>query len=281
MSKKRTLSTHTRPAPALNDDLSFLPGEETIFDRTAQQAIELFSVPIALIVLRDSTGDRVSARAGRMSPVETRQGPQLCARIMDDNRAVAIADTTREAASTAYRWTLEGHRIQFFAGYPIRNSNGDALGALVLMDRRTRHFSEGDLNALGEVARSLEAHIDHLALETWGRRAPADSDARPALRLVRGEVDDLVQEPLDDDVCILVLDIDTPVEIEVALGSNIVDRISRRIRDQVNLITRAGDVVDRTPQGELMLFIRGNEQAARRVAGRVGALLDGARLGLP
>lgn len=281
MSKKRTLSTHTRPAPALNDDLNFLPGEETVFDRTAQQAIELFSVPIALIVLRDSAGDRVSARAGRMSPVETRQGPQLCARIMDDNRAVAIADTTREAASTPYRWMLEGHRIQFFAGYPIRNNSGDALGALVLMDRRTRHFGEGDLNALGEVARSLEAHIDHLAPETWGRRAPAAGDARPALRLVRGEVDDLVQEPIDDDVCILVVDIDTPVEIEVALGSNIVDRISRRIRDQINHITRAGDVVDRTPQGELMLFIRGNEQAARRVAGRVGALLDGARLGLP
>ncbi len=271
------------PAPAPNDRC-FLPAEETVFDRTARWAIETFQVPIALIVLRESSGDRVAARAGSMSPVETRQGPQLCARIIDDNRPVAIADTTRAASSSQCLWMLEGHRIHCFAGYPIRNDSGNATGALVLMDRRTRHFSEGDLNELGELTRSLEDHIAHLSAENWGRRGIVDAP-QTAPSALRDVVDDLdlseAREPDDEGIRILVVEIDTPAEIEAALGPRGVAGLNQRVGDQVSLITRSSDVIDHAPQGSLMLFIHGGEQAVRRVAGRVSSLLEGSRLGIP
>lgn len=270
MAKNTTFSEYQPGSTDPNDNFRQCPDQQNLFNLTAQRSLSLFNVPFSLVMLRRRSGVRVAARAGRLSSVETQAGRQLCALVMQENQAI-VFDTMRKSRQFgAYRWLLEKQRIRFFVGYPIGGANGDVVGAIALMDRRERLFSNDDFSTLDIVAQRLEEHV-----ELW---MPTDANfALPPV--VSRQAINLVPTDSDEDICILVIDIDIPITIVGKLGSMTMEDLEDRIHEQIRVLVRDYDAVTRTPYGHVLVFIRGGEKAAQQVAQRISDFLGGWQIG--
>lgn len=133
------------------------------FDRITRCAQRLFDVPIALISLIDANRQWFKSCQG-LSVAETPRSISFCGHAILQDNPLVIPDALQDARFADNPLVTGEPHIRFYAGYPLRHSNGAKLGTLCLIDRRPRTFDEHDLAALSDLGAWAESELNRLSL---------------------------------------------------------------------------------------------------------------------
>jgi len=146
--------------------------EEPGFDRLIDLAIRTFSVPMAMFTLLTSSEQWFKARSGfdgQMTPREW----AFCNQTLVANELTVFEDLSLEPQFAANPTVAAPHNFRFYAGAPVRDENGFALGSICIIDRASRAFSAEDKNALSTLADAASNIVKWRAQERQLRRLRA------------------------------------------------------------------------------------------------------------
>lgn len=138
------------------------------FDRITALAARLFSVPISIISLVDT--DRIWFKSRHGLDVEqiTRE-PGLCASAIVHDDAWVLPDASKDFRSLANPLVAGEFGLRFYAGVPLRTSDGHNLGTLCVIDKEPRNeVSEQQIGHLKDLAALV---MDEMELRIAARRS--------------------------------------------------------------------------------------------------------------
>jgi signal transduction histidine kinase/CheY-like chemotaxis protein len=141
------------------------------FDRITALAASLFSVPISIISLVDT--DRIWFKSHHGVDVDQiDREPGLCASAIIHEGAWVLNDASKDVRSLANPLVAGEFGLRFYAGVPLRTSDGHNLGTLCVIDREPREeFTEQQIAQLTHLAAVV---MDEIELRLAARRKGAE-----------------------------------------------------------------------------------------------------------
>lgn len=141
---------------------------EPVFQAITRLAAAITGSPIALISLVDKDRQWFKANWG-MDERETPRDIAFCSHAIHSAQIFEVSDASQDARFFDNPLVQSGPNVRFYAGYPLETNAGHKLGTLCVLDRKPKHLSEDQKNALKElstvVMRLFEAHRESRAIE--------------------------------------------------------------------------------------------------------------------
>jgi GAF domain-containing protein len=134
-------------------------GTEQSYDDITVLAAHICSVPIAMISLVDEVRQWFKSRLG----VEEQQTPRevaFCAHAILKNGPFIVRDAAKDRRFAGSALVTGEPHIRFYAGIPLINPEGLALGTLCVVDHQPRRLSAAQLKALQALARQVMALLE-------------------------------------------------------------------------------------------------------------------------
>lgn len=126
--------------------LDTLPEQE--FEDITKIASEICQTPISLITLIDSDRQWFKSRVG-MNDSETHRNHAFCAHALNAPYDILEVKDSREDKRFSENPLVTGDpNVIFYAGVPLVNSDGYALGTICVIDMKPRELNEMQLNSL-------------------------------------------------------------------------------------------------------------------------------------
>src|ERR1017187_10234802 len=122
-------------------------GTEQSYDDITTLAAHICEVPIAMISLVDEVRQWFKSRLG----VEQQQTPRevaFCAHAILQNEPFIVRDATRDRRLADSALVTGEPHIRFYAGIPLINPEGLALGTLCVVDHQPRRLTTAQQKAL-------------------------------------------------------------------------------------------------------------------------------------
>ncbi|MFW5972666.1 MAG: ATP-binding protein [Bacteroidota bacterium] len=148
------------------------PPEER-FDRITRLAARIFDAPISLVTLLDEHRQFFKSHYG-LDVQETGRDVSFCAYTLETEQPLVVEDARLDSRFVDNALVMGGPGIRAYAGVPIRSADGYILGALSIIDREPRIFSEDEIQTLAELAgivsdelartREARQQLDHTQL---------------------------------------------------------------------------------------------------------------------
>ncbi|HET8829578.1 MAG TPA: PAS domain S-box protein, partial [Pelobium sp.] len=139
--------------------LDTLPKEA--FDRFTKLAAIICDVPISLVSLIDENRQWFKSQVG-LEVKETPRKIAFCNHTIRDDKILEIEDATNDFRFKDNPLVTSSPNIKFYAGFPLVDPNGYALGTLCVIDTKPNKLSETQKNALKLLAKSV---IDLIVLQ--------------------------------------------------------------------------------------------------------------------
>ncbi|GAB3752209.1 sensor histidine kinase [Spirosoma pomorum] len=128
---------------------------ELDYDQITSLAAQLCQAPIALISLVDEERQWFKATQG-LAVAETPRQFSFCAHaIRQPSQPFLVPDTRQDERFATNPFVTGEPHIVFYAGIPLVDADGFALGSLCVMDVEPRQLSEGQLTALGSLTNQV------------------------------------------------------------------------------------------------------------------------------
>ncbi|GGY55394.1 hypothetical protein GCM10007387_42430 [Pseudoduganella albidiflava] len=124
---------------------------EARFDRIVRLAAQVTGSPIALVSLLTSTRQWFKARVG----IEAQETPRewaFCSHAVLAGEPFVVEDAAADPRFRDNPLVQGDPKIRFYAGVPLRDSAGLALGTLCVIDREPRKLRGAELQALIDLA---------------------------------------------------------------------------------------------------------------------------------
>ena len=132
---------------------------EAAFDELTALAARICSTPISLVTLIDDTRQWFKARHG-FTLTETPRTVSFCAHAVEQpTELLVVPDATRDARFAANPLVTGEPGIRFYAGVPLCTPEGQAVGALCVIDRQPRTFGPDQQEALRMLGRQVMAQL--------------------------------------------------------------------------------------------------------------------------
>jgi diguanylate cyclase (GGDEF)-like protein len=170
-------------------DVLDTPSEEA-FDRITRLVRRIFSAPIATVTFLDGHRQWFKSHQG-VDVSETARNVAFCRIPIMEGRPLIVPDTLADARFRDNPLVVGPPGIRFYAGAPLRASNGAFIGTLCAMDVLPRAFGAHEVDVLLDLARLVENELELRVLATTdaltglvSRRAFLDEGER-ALNLAR------------------------------------------------------------------------------------------------
>ena len=144
-------------------DLLDTPPEED-FDRIAALAARLFSVPLALVTLIDRERQWFKAcqgpASGAVGARETGLDLSFCVHAIASRETTVVPDLSVIPRFADHPLVAGGPRLRFYAGVPLINAEGHALGTLCLLDFHPRAFGAAERQSLQDLAATVVSAME-------------------------------------------------------------------------------------------------------------------------
>ncbi|TVQ90005.1 MAG: GAF domain-containing protein [Deltaproteobacteria bacterium] len=127
---------------------------EPAFDDLAKIASQICDAPIALVVLLDERRQWFKARVG--TPLqETPREVAFCAQTILQTEPLVIEDATLDPRFSDNPFVTAPQGVRFYAGAPLIDAQGFALGTLCVVDVEPRQLLPEQLDALQALSRQV------------------------------------------------------------------------------------------------------------------------------
>lgn len=128
---------------------------EDDFEELTMLASEICQTPIALISLIDDKRQWFKSKYG-FEGSETPKEYAFCAHtIVSKNKVMVITDARKDERFINNPFVTGDEKVVFYAGVPLLNEDGHALGSLCVIDREPKELSEKQLKALQVLAKQV------------------------------------------------------------------------------------------------------------------------------
>ena len=134
-------------------------GTEPSYDDITTLAAQICEVPIATISLVDEDRQWFKSRLG----VKQQQTPRevaFCAHAILQDKPFIIRDATKDKRFAGNSLVTGESHIRFYAGIPLMNPEGLALGTLCVIDHQPRRLSAAQQKALQALSRQVMALLE-------------------------------------------------------------------------------------------------------------------------
>jgi hypothetical protein len=132
---------------------------EQVYDDIVHLASSICQVPIALISLVDESRQWFKAKVG-LQARQTRREVAFCAHAILRPEPLIVTDASKEARFADNALVKHAPFIRFYAGYPLVNPEGFALGTLCAIDRRPRRLSAHQDQLMQALSRQVTALLE-------------------------------------------------------------------------------------------------------------------------
>jgi diguanylate cyclase (GGDEF)-like protein/PAS domain S-box-containing protein len=130
-------------------------------DSLARRAARSLRMPIVLINFLDSDRQWAKAAFGLPRGYEVPRDLAFCAyTILTPGQVTIIPDATLDARLADNPFVVGKPRFRFYAGVPVTDAAGRALGTLCVIDTAVRSFTAEDSILLSEMAESISARLE-------------------------------------------------------------------------------------------------------------------------
>ncbi|HET9299006.1 MAG TPA: GAF domain-containing protein, partial [Candidatus Polarisedimenticolaceae bacterium] len=138
------------------------PPEEA-FDRLTRLASFLLRVPVACVVLTDERRHFFKSQVGLPEPLararETPLSHSFCKRAVESRKPILVTDE-RVDSDLQQNPAVAEHGLVAYAGIPLINVDGHALGTFCVLDGTPHAWTEEEVGVLRELARSAISEIE-------------------------------------------------------------------------------------------------------------------------
>jgi len=134
-------------------------GNEQSYDDITALAAHICKVPIIMISLVDEVRQWFKSRVGitqRQTPRET----AFCAHAILQHEPFVVRDAKIDRRFANNPLVTGDPHIRFYAGFPLVNPEGLALGTLCVIDRKPRRLSARQENAMQALVRQVMALLE-------------------------------------------------------------------------------------------------------------------------
>jgi diguanylate cyclase (GGDEF)-like protein/PAS domain S-box-containing protein len=131
---------------------------EASLDRITRLVSKVLDVPIALVTLVDEKRQWFKSRVG-IEVVETLRDDAFCAHAILQDGPMVVPDATRDARFSDNCLVTQAPHVRFYAGVPIRTSQGYAVGTLCAIDEQSRVLTHDELTILCDLADMVSREI--------------------------------------------------------------------------------------------------------------------------
>lgn len=132
--------------------------KEEEFDRLTRLASIICGVPMSVITLIDEERQWFKSKIG-LDDDETRREDSFCQYTIMDDVILEVQDATKDERFKDNPFVLGAPKIRFYAGYPLMDPDGYALGSLCVMDDKSRKLSKDQEEALVILANEVISQI--------------------------------------------------------------------------------------------------------------------------
>ncbi|MCD5994860.1 diguanylate cyclase [Pseudomonas sp. CDFA 602] len=141
---------------------------EAVFDRITRVVSQLLGVPIALVSLIDADRQWFKSNVG-LDASETSRDLAFCAHALHVPDLLIVEDAKEDPRFCDSPLVLGSPGIRFYAGVPLRSSEGLALGTLCAIDTVPRTLSADAIGTLKDLAGIVERELLQRATFLQGR----------------------------------------------------------------------------------------------------------------
>jgi GAF domain-containing protein len=149
----------TKRLAALNEYRILDTGAEQSYDDITVLAAHICNVPIAVISLVDKTRQWFKSKVG-MDQQQTSRDVAFCAHAILQNEPFIIRDATLDPRFAGTALVAGEPHVRFYAGIPLINPEGLALGTLCVVDHLPRQLSSAQQEALQALSRQVLALLE-------------------------------------------------------------------------------------------------------------------------
>jgi diguanylate cyclase (GGDEF)-like protein len=248
-------------------DPFYTPLEER-FERITRLARRALNVPIAAITVVQEDRQWFKSVSG-WQVTELPMSKSLCAEVIREGRLMVVPDTLEDLYMMSSPVVWKPPKIRFYAGFPIRDSEGKTVGTFCVMDLKPRKpdpdFST-TLADLGDMAQrelfTVELGNAQAALVNKLGEARRQAMFDPLTRLWnRRGATDLLNSALKDaqkynhSVGICLADIDNFKQVNDQFGHQVGDQVLRRVAGSIVASVRPQDIVCRWGGEEFLIIV--------------------------
>ena len=264
------LDEATRLKTLRNLNILDTPAEER-FDRITRMAKRLFNVSFALVSLVDENRQWFKSCIG-LNASETPRDVSFCGHAILGDDVFIVPDATKDERFADNPLVTNEPHIRFYAGCPIKFTNGSKLGTLCIIDQQPRMFSNDDLLILKDLASMVERELAAIELAT--------SDELTNVLNRRGFIM-LGQHTLA--VCarqktpaaLLYLDLDNFKRTNDFLGHAKGDALLIAFANKLKMACRESDIVARLGGDEfVILLVNATKQTVNNITQRLQNIID-------
>ncbi len=276
-------------------------GSEESFDRITRTAARLLDVPIALVSLIDRDRQWFKSRTG-LAACETPRDISFCGHAILVDEPLVVPDASRDARFEDNPLVTGDPHLRFYAGVQLYSIDRKKIGTLCVIDRRPREIGPSELDALRDLARTVEQLIysrqlamaaQSLSEELRAERASHGADgASPG---TAGQLEWLVAHDVltglpnrqemvraiqasiarcrehGRPALVACLNIDRFKRFNELLGHRVADEILVNIARSVQALLREGDLLARSGSDEFLILLhaRGDHPEPERALERI------------
>ena len=241
--------------------------DEAMFDRVTRTAQRLFGTAIASFSLVDAERQWFKSITG-LDARETSREISFCGHVVEQGKAMVVPNALDDQRFADNPLVTGDPSIRFYAGRPIRNSEGHCIGTLCVIDRQPRSFSQSDCQSLDDLGSWLESlllgrdlgeaqfdllrELDHTRREAmidpllwiWNRRGVED--------LLRREISRAARE--HEPVTLASIDLDHFKAINDTFGHAAGDAVLKEAVRRLRECLRPYDILGRWGGDELVVI---------------------------
>lgn len=135
---------------------------EERFDRHTRIAAAALDAPIALVTLVDRDRQWFKSHQG-FDFSETPRDIGFCSHAILENAPLVVNDALKDDRFADNPAVVGDPRVRFYAGIPLRTSDGTPVGAFCIVDHKPRVLSPTQLKMLQDIAKMVEEELEHPA----------------------------------------------------------------------------------------------------------------------
>lgn len=224
---------------------------EERFDRLTRMAKRMFNVPIALVSLVDENRQWFKSCLG-LEVSETPRDISFCGHAILGDEIFIIPDASRDERFADNPLVINEPNIRFYAGCPLRLIDGSKLGTLCIIDREPRTLSEDDLEALKDLASTVERELDAIQLATLDELTNI-LNRRGFMMIGQHNLKLCVRQEIP--ASLVYLDLDNFKPINDTFGHAEGDHVLKTFANQTSTVCRESDLFARLGGDEFVMLL--------------------------